>query len=211
MTVYWIGGSPCAGKTTISNIIGQEFDWCIYSIDRYVETYLQRANEKQHPHLSAYREMGLKKFLLQPPQQQLEQVRGMSREQFSFILEDIAQLRDNGETRPILVEGSNILAEQVASQIDSPQQAFWLVPTEEFQLETYPKRGSWVQDVLRHHYEPDEGVLAFERWMERDAHWAKRTAQQAQSLEFPVIMVDGSTSVLDNAERVMQHFGLIDD
>ncbi len=209
--LYWICGSPCAGKTTISNIIGQEFNWHIYSIDRYFETYLKRANPQQHPYLIAYKALGLKQFLLQAPDQQLEQVAGISREQFAFILEDIQALQSENVDKPILVEGSNILAEQVAKHLPSTHHAIWLVPTEDFQLETYPTRGAWVQDVLRHHYEPQAGILAFERWMERDAQWARMTAQQAKQYNIPVIVVDGKIPLLDNAERVMRHFGLIID
>jgi len=205
--IYWMSGSPCAGKTTISEIIGQEFSWQIYQIDRHFETYVKRANEKQHPYLTAYKKIGLKDFLLQDPSEQLSQVIGISKEQFQFIQEDIAEL---SEDAPILVEGSNILASDVTKVVKSSSHCIWLVPTEAFQLETYPKRGWWVQDVLRHHYEPEEAVLAFERWMERDALMAKWTASEAQKYDIPVITVDGTVSLLDNAEIVMRHFGLLD-
>lgn len=211
MTVYWIGGSPCAGKTTISNIIAQEFGWLVYSIDRYFETYLQRADSNKHPHLTAYSQLGLKQFLLQDPQKQLEQIIGMSQEQFEFILDDLAQLKVDNPENIILVEGSNILADSVSSQIASPKQAMWIVPTETFQLETYPKRGSWVQGVLRHHYQAEEGIIAFERWMERDANWAKFTASKARKHNIPVLIVDGSTSLLDNTEMIMRYFDLLDE
>lgn len=207
LDIYWMGGSPCAGKTTISEIIGQEFAWQIYQIDRYVESYLQRVDEKKHPFLTAYKKIGLKDFLLQDPLEQVSQVIGMSHEQFQFIQEDIADLSGDA---PILVEGSNILASDVTKQLKTASRCIWLVPTEEFQLETYPKRGSWVQDVLRHHYEPEESVFAFERWMERDAIMAKKTADEARKYEIPVIVVDGRVSLLDNAEIVMRHFGLLD-
>lgn len=204
--INWISGSPCAGKTTISQIIGQEFGWQVYHVDRNFERYLQRANSEEHPHLIQYKNMGLQRFLLQDPQWQLEQIIGISKEQFKFILEDIADLPDDN---PILVEGANILAEDVIQQIETPSHAMWLVPTETFQLETYPKRGSWVQDVLRHHFNPDEAILAFERWMQRDALMAKWTANEAEMRQIPVILVDGSTTLLDNAEIVMWHFGLL--
>ena len=205
--IYWMAGSPCAGKTTISEIIGQEFGWQIYQLDRHFEGYLDRADEKQNPYLTAYKKMGLKDFLLQDPSEQLSQVIGMSKEQFHFIQEDIAELEGDA---PILVEGSNILASDVAKVVKSSSHCIWLVPTEEFQLEAYPKRGSWVQDVLRHHYEPEEGILAFERWMERDALMAKWTASEARKYEISVITVDGTVALLDNAEIVMRHFGLLE-
>lgn len=206
--IYWIGGSPCAGKTTISEIIGQEFGWQVYHIDRHIESYLKRADEYKHPNLSYYRKIGLRNFLLLDAETQLESVIGMSHEQFAFILEDIAELDDN---RPILVEGANLLATDILNQGASAQHCQWMIPTQTFQLEVYPKRGSWVQDVLRHHFEPDEAIIAFENWMERDAMMATWTANEAHRLNINVITVDGSISLLDNAETVMHHFGLLQD
>jgi hypothetical protein len=203
--VYWLGGSPCAGKTTISHIIAQEFGWQTYHIDREVESYLERADSQKHPHLSAYKEMGLKRFLLQPAKDQLETVLGMSQEQYAFILEDLAKFEE-GQT--ILVEGANLRPQDVASILPSTSHALWLVPTEEFQLEVYPKRGTWVQDVLRN-FEDDSRVDVFEQWMERDAMMATWAEKAASNLGIRVITVDGSASLLDNAETVMKHFGLL--
>jgi hypothetical protein len=204
--VYWLGGSPCAGKTTISHIIAQEFGWQTYHIDREVESYLERADSQKHPHLSAYKEMGLQRFLLQPAQAQLEIVLGMSHEQFTFILEDLSKFP---EDLPILVEGANLRPHDVAPHLPDSSHALWLVPTEEFQLEVYPKRGTWVQDVLRHHFEDDSRVDVFEQWMERDALMARWAEKAATDLGIRVIVVDGSASLLDNAELVMKHFGLL--
>jgi len=205
--IYWMGGSPCAGKTTISEIIEQEFGWQIYHIDRYIERYLQRATPDKQPHLHQYQQLGLNKFLHQPAQEQLQIILGMSHEQLHFILEDLAEIESDS---PILVEGANLLAADVVQHGASAQNSIWMVPTEAFQLETYPKRGSWVQGVLKLYDDPEEAMLAFERWMERDALMARWTANQAKQQGIPLIMVDGSVSLLDNAEIIMRHFGLLD-
>ncbi|MGJ3237672.1 MAG: hypothetical protein ACFE0Q_03100 [Anaerolineae bacterium] len=206
MTIYWLGGSPCAGKTTISEIIAQEFGWQVYHLDRHVERYLQRATPQHQPHLTAYKQMGLQAFLLQASHTQLTQVLSISAEQFPFILEDLSNLSQN---KPILVEGANMRPVDVRQQINQPSQALWMVPTEAFQLDTYPKRGSWVQDVLRRYDTPDEGIRAFERWMQRDALMAQHSAEQARQQGIRVIVVDGKRSLFDNAEIVMRHFGLL--
>jgi hypothetical protein len=205
--LYWLGGSPCAGKTTISHIIAQEFGWQTYHIDREVEHYLERANKQSQPNLAAYREMGLKRFLLLSAKEQLDIVLGMSQEQFAFILEDIAQFP---EDVPVLVEGANLRPQDVAPIMSDNSHALWLVPTEEFQLDVYPRRGTWVQDVLRHNFEDDTKVDVFEQWMERDAMMARWAAKSAESVGIRVIIVDGSVSLLDNAEIVMKHFGLLE-
>lgn len=204
--VYWMGGSPCAGKTTIAWIIAQEYGWQIYPIDRYLETYLKRADSEKHPFLTAYTKIGLQKFLSLEPEDQLERVKRMSAEQFQFILEDIAELALD---TPILVEGSNIRAVDVAQMIPDSSHAIWLVPTEDFQLEMYPRRGTWVQDVLRYHFAEDERTHVFEQWMQRDILMAKWTAEQARHHNIEVFVVDGEKTLLENAELVMKCFKLI--
>lgn len=204
--VYWMGGSPCAGKTTIAQIIAQEYGWQIYHIDRHVESYLERADPEKHPFLSSYKQIGLKKFLPLNPEEQLERVKNMSAEQFQFILDDIAELESD---TPILVEGANLRAEDVARTALDISHAVWLVPTEEFQLEVYPHRGTWVHDVLRFHFAEDERVDVFDRWMQRDSLMAIWTAEQAKLHHIQLIVVDGEKSLLENAELVLNCFKLI--
>lgn len=208
--IYWMGGAPCAGKTTISHIISQEFGWHIYHVDRHIEKYLHRAIENAHPALTAYKKMGLQKFLLQTPQAQLDHVIAMHHEQATFMHADIAELTEDIET-PILVEGATLIPDDIAQKQASPQHSIWLVPTEQFLLHTYPKRGSWVQEVLRRYEKSEKGVQAFENWMMRDAQFARHITQQVQPYAMKLLTVDGTRPLLDNAEIVMRHFGLLDD
>jgi hypothetical protein len=202
---YWMGGAPCAGKTTISQIIGQEFGWRVYSLDRHVEAYLQRATPEQHPTLTEYNSMGLKRFLSLPADEQLARIWRMSAEWFAFLLEDVQSLPAD---RPILVEGSNIRPQDVAATGVAADQVIWLAPREDFLLETYPRRGAWVQGVLGQ-FAQEERVDIFEQWMLRDAAHAEQTLAQAQQLGIRTLVVDGSVTLLENAEIVMRHFGLI--
>lgn len=208
---YWIGGAPCAGKTTISHIIAQEFGWHVYHVDRHIESYLQRATPDAQPHLTAYKKMGLQTFLRQPPTDQLTQLQAMHAEQAPFMHADIAALQADATIQgPILIEGATLIPQDIISRCQSAQHVIWLVPTEKFLLETYPQRGNWVQDVLKRYDNPNTAIRAFENWMQRDAQFSRHTAQQAKAHDIRVLTVDGTTSLLDNAEIVMQHFGLLD-
>lgn len=203
--IYWIGGSPCAGKTTIADIIAQEHGWRIYHIDRYFESYLERANPNKHPTLSSYKKMGLQNFLSMPAETQLDRVKAISQEQFEFILADVHAIEAD---TPILVEGANILADDAANQAVDLNHIIWLVPTEDFLLKTYPRRGTWVQDVLKLNFKADERVNIFDNWMRRDALMAKWTANRARELGIQVITIDGSQTIRENTTMVEQHFGL---
>lgn len=203
--VYWMGGAPCAGKTTIAQIIAQEFGWQVYSLDRHVEDYLRRADPVQHPNLAEYNALGLKRFLSLPADEQLQRIWRMSEEWFGFLLEDVAALET---VAPILVEGANIRPQDVAAAGADLRRAVWLAPTEAFLLETYPRRGAWVQDVLQQ-FPQEERVDVFEQWMLRDASHAEQVLAQASALGIRTIVVDGSAELLKNAEIVMDHFELL--
>ncbi|WP_328475652.1 hypothetical protein OHA21_19885 [Actinoplanes sp. NBC_00393] len=68
-------------------------------------------------------------------------------------------------------------------------QAVWLVPTEDFQRHHYRQR-TWARDLLAAAPDPE---AAFDRWMQRDALFARRVAVQARNLGYPIIIVDGTT------------------
>lgn len=203
--VYWIGGAPCAGKTTLTHIFAQEHGWQTYHLDRHVEDYLKRADAEQHPQLTAYKSFGLKRFLSQPADVQLAQVFAMSAEQFPLLLADVRRMPT---TSKILVEGANMLPRDVFKAAMGYERVVWMVPTEEFLLQTYPRRGNWVQDVLRQYPAEKERVDVFSKWMARDALMAQQAAEQARSLGIPVIVVDGERSIRENAALVEAIFGL---
>ena len=203
--VYWMGGSPCAGKTTIAHILAQEYGWQTYHIDRHVETYLKDATDQAQPTLCAYRRGGLRAFLSDPPQKQLEAVQAISHEQFSFIL---AAVRKMDDSAPILIEGANMLVQDVLSAAVDLAHIIWLVPTEEFLLRAYPRRGTWVQDVLRQNFPEEQRLEIFDHWMLRDSMMAEWTANEARKHDVAVITVDGSQSIRENAALVAHYFGL---
>lgn len=40
--VFWLGGSPCAGKSSISEILANRFDLEVYQVDKALETQVLR-------------------------------------------------------------------------------------------------------------------------------------------------------------------------
>lgn len=203
--LYWMGGAPCAGKTTIAQIIAQEFGWRVLHLDRHVEDYLKRADPDRHPTLTEYNSLGLQRFLSMTAQAQLARIWHMSAEWFGFLLEDALALPTDA---PILVEGSNIRPRDVVATGVDLRRTVWLAPTEDFLLATYPHRGSWVQGVLAQ-FPQDQQIDIFDQWMQRDAAHAAQSLAQARQLGIRTFAVDGSTSLLENAEIVMKHFGLL--
>ncbi|WP_455714085.1 shikimate kinase [Anaerosporobacter sp.] len=43
-SIYWIGGSTCAGKTTISNILAANYGFRVYHCDEYLGKHIENSN-----------------------------------------------------------------------------------------------------------------------------------------------------------------------
>lgn len=47
--IYWIGGSPCAGKTTIARKLAAEYGFTYYKCDDCYDDHMSRSTPDQHP------------------------------------------------------------------------------------------------------------------------------------------------------------------
>ena len=47
--VYWIGGSPCAGKSTVADMLGERYGVHVYHVDDHAEDHSARATATDQP------------------------------------------------------------------------------------------------------------------------------------------------------------------
>ena len=123
------------------------------------------------------------------------------REEFEMVLEDLSAM---SRSTPIIAEGAALLPECVAPLLSRPNQAIWIVPTEEFQLKEYARR-EWVENILSQCRDPQR---AWQNWMDRDAGFAKAVTEDAKARGLHVIEVDGFQSIEEHAKMVAAQFGL---
>lgn len=204
--VYWIGGSPCAGKTTIARRLVNEYDFTYYKCDDCYEDHMSRSKPDQHPTMYrikdlTWNQVWSSQFCSLSVYQQIQEVISLYQEQFELILDDLLKLPKSSN---ILVEGAALLPEKVAPLILKPNQAIWIVPTPEFQVSHYSKRG-WIHDVLNQYDNPE---IAFSNWMNRDIGFAQKISENAEQLGFMTIYVDGSKSIDQNYEYAKNQFKL---
>jgi hypothetical protein len=201
MNVYWIGGSPCSGKSTITDRLAARYGWEVYRCDDYYYQHEKLITPANAPVWSSILGADCDGIWLRPVEQQIREELQIYREQFPFILTDLAQRTDE---RPVILEGAALLPELLAAHNIPASRCLWMVPTERFQREHYARR-DWRHDVLRECSDPEQG---WENWMSRDAGFARAVATDAGRLGYRVIVVDGSASLDDNERIVERHFGL---
>jgi 2-phosphoglycerate kinase len=199
--VFWLGGSPCSGKSSISEIISSRFGLDVYRVDEVFESHAQRFDPLRHPALTKWSKSSWNQRWMQPVESLVQDVIACYREHFTLVLEDILSLP---KRKSLLVEGTALLPAQVASVVSRPSHAIWLTPTADFQMAHYSKR-DWVRGVLAQCNEPE---LAFHNWMERDIRFAQWIDAEANATHLSLLRVDGNRTIEQNAEAVARHFQL---
>ena len=202
--VFWLGGSPCAGKSSISAILASRYDLNVYRVDEAFEVHAQRFDPSLHPTLTKWCASSWNGRWMQPIDSLVRDVIACYREHFTLILEDILSLPNH---EPLLVEGTALLPRQVASVLPERNRAIWVVPTAAFQRAHYSKR-EWVGEILA---QCADAGAAFHNWMERDAAFADWVTAEVNTLGLELLQVDGKDTLEVNAMTIAAHFHLSAD
>lgn len=196
--IYWIGGSPCAGKSAIAQTLAERFGYHYYPCDHQVERHQALATPETHPifhHLNTLRGDAL---WLRPLETQVTEEIQYCDQHFDLILADLLTLPKD---KPILAEGAALLPTCVIPLLTHAHQAIWLVPSEAFQRHHYAQR-PWVHDVLADCTDPAQ---AFENWMQRDARFALWVAEQARLLGGRCLTITGEWTMAETIDRVADY------
>jgi 2-phosphoglycerate kinase len=199
--VFWLGGSPCAGKSSISEILASRFGVDVYHVDEAFNLHAQQFDPIRQPTLTKWLASSCNQRWMQPVDTLVRNAIGCYQEHFTMILEDVLSRPE----RPLLVEGTALLPKEVASLLTHWSHAIWVIPTTDFQRAHYPKR-DWAQGVVAQCTNPE---AAFLNWMERDTRFAKWIEAEASGLHLPVLKVDGNRTIEENAEAVARQLQLV--
>jgi 2-phosphoglycerate kinase len=199
--VYWIGGAPCSGKSSIARLLGEQFGMHVYHGDDPFYDHVDAADPHTQPHLHRLRAFTWEWLFMRPVPEQVADEIAIYREEFALILDDVRGLRG---AEPLLMEGAALMPALIAPLLPSSTHAIFLIPTSAFQRATYAQR-PWRQELLAQCADPQQ---AWENWMERDEQFGEVVAAQARAASLPVLIVDGQRTLQENALAVATHFGL---
>jgi hypothetical protein len=183
--VRWIGGSPCAGKSTITRHLAKAGHLARYHCDDHFERHSGELAGTSAAFARILNRTDEDRLSL-PIAEQVEDEFLAYREEFPLILRDISDF-----SGPVIAEAAALLPELLASISIPRDRAVWIVPTEEFQRWHYRQR-EWAWNMLAATTDP---ARLFDRWMQRDAAYARLVADQARALDYHIIVVDGSRPI----------------
>ncbi|MCA9905360.1 MAG: hypothetical protein KC547_16005, partial [Anaerolineae bacterium] len=118
--IYWLGGSPCSGKSSVAQHLARDYGISLYSCDDALERHMAQATPQVQPTMARLTHMTPDEVWLEPVKAQVLRVKRIFREEFLMILADIASL-----PRPLIVEGAAVMPDLVVSLLIDSAQAIW--------------------------------------------------------------------------------------
>ncbi len=197
---YYIGGSPCAGKSTVTEILSQRYHLYYFKVDDFLDEYTKRGALKGYPICKKTVEMSAEQIWMRDPLLQCREEFEFYEEVFEYVSADLKQINcENG----IITEGAAYVPKLI-KQLGIPDSRYIsITPTKEFQLAHYRTR-KFVPYVLEGFRDKEK---AFSNWMDRDALFAQEVQKQCYENKYVSIINDGSASVDQLVNRVAVHFG----
>ncbi len=201
--IFFIGGSPCSGKSTIARLLAERHGFTSYSCDDAWDRHMALADPARTPVLARLSSLDCDGLWMRPVSQQVAEELAVYREEFAFILNDLRALPTD---QPILAEGCALLPDLLVNHGIPANRSLWIVPTPEFQLQHYAQR-DWIGGIVASCTSPDQ---AWQNWMNRDIGFAHEVATLANAHHRTVITVDGTRPVESIYSQVANHFELPD-
>ncbi len=197
--VLWLGGSPCSGKSSITNILANRYAIKAYHVDDAFQQHSPDFTIECYPMNYKWLHTPWQALWMQSQTTLLEEAIHAYSEHLQFIFADLRKMEGL-----VIAEGTSLLPDYI-KPLTAASRALWMVPTEGFQRKTYPKRDAFVSNILQQCEEPK---LALQNWMDRDVAFAGWVQARTHQLNLRCIQVDGQRSIEENAALVAEHFQL---
>ncbi len=119
--VYFIAGTPCGGKTTVSRALGKKYGIPVYDIDEHFEEH-QKASDAEHQPAMNRNFKDADEFFGRSVEEYKAWLLQNTREQLDFVLLDLIRLSQNGK----IICDCHLRLEQAAIFTDPSRVAFML-------------------------------------------------------------------------------------
>lgn len=199
--IYYLGGSPCSGKSTVAELLAVKYNFLYFKLDERLNEYIEKGKLQDKTYIKRYFSMSPDEIWLRAPAEQNREEMNIYHEIFEYAVSDIKNL---SEDKPVIAEGAGFLPELMKKIGVTENEYICITPTKDFQYEKYSQR-TWIHDILK---DCSDKKLAFENWMERDALFALEVNAKAEELGYHTIIVDGKSSIEGNFMLTEKIFNL---
>ena len=162
MNIYYIGGSPCSGKSTVAEILSQKYGLHYFKVDDFLDNYTERGALAGYSICKKIAGMNAEEIWMRDPLLQCREEFEFYKEVFEYVLADLAQVNCKNS---IITEGAAYVPELIKKLGVSNNRYISITPTKEFQIFHYKKR-EFVPHVLEGCADKEK---AFCNWMQTRA------------------------------------------
>ncbi|HEX4212934.1 MAG TPA: hypothetical protein VIA06_06370 [Candidatus Dormibacteraeota bacterium] len=200
--VRWIGGGSGAGKSTVARRLADTHGLRVYSCDATISEHGRRSDPTRHPLLHSFMAMDMdQRWVTRPPEVMERTFPWFRGEAFEMIVDDLLRLPLDP---PVLVEGFRLLPRLVAPLVGRQPRAVWLLPTPDFRISAFDRRG-FTWEIPGRTGDPPRALANL---LDRDRLFTDQVAEEAAALGLPVVHVDGELGVEALTERTAKLLGL---
>lgn len=200
MNIYYIGGSPCAGKSSVAEILSQKYGLYYFKVDDFLDRYIQAGAQRGYPICKKIVGMNAEQIWMREPWLQCREEFDIYREIFEFVAADLKKIDWKGS---MITEGAAYLPELMKRSGIPGTRYISITPAKEFQIDHYRKR-EFVPLVLKGCSNEE---AAFCNWMERDVLFAQEVRRQCDKENYVSVINDGSMDLDELVNLVAAHFG----
>ena len=198
---YYIGGSPCSGKSTVAEAIAKKYNLYYFKVDDFLDEYTEMGAARGKPICSKLKHMTSEQIWMRDPRIQKEEELLFYNEVFEFAMEDISKISSQSG---IITEGAAFLPHLMKSYNVDKKHYINITPKPEFQIYHFRKR-PFVSDVLKNCKDEEK---AFINWMERDILFAKEVRKQSEEMGYWTFINEGMLSIEELIKKVCVQFDL---
>lgn len=200
--IYIIGGSPCAGKSTVAEILSKKYDLYYFKVDDFLDRFTELGAAKGGSICQKQMEWSFEQIWMRDPQLQCVEEFQFYQEIFEHVWADLQQYSGK---KGVITEGAAYVPRLVKEMGVPHNRYISITPTEEFQVYHFQKR-EFVPFILK---DCSDKEKAFANWMGRDVLFAKEVQRQCAEENYVSIVNDGSVPVDEMVSMVEKHFGLL--
>ncbi len=199
--IYYIGGSPCSGKSSIAEMLVQKYSFQYFKQDDFLDEYMKKGASEEHDLFKKVLLMSMEEMWMRDPSEQCHEEISLYEIMLAYSMNNISAF---SQDKPIIAEGAGFLPHLVKSMNVDKSHYICIVPTKEFQVSAYSKR-EWIVHYLSDCSDKDR---AFANWMDRDALLAEKVLKDAKNLDYQHLIVDGTSGIDENFAFVEKVFRL---
>ncbi|MDL2206517.1 hypothetical protein LJC33_06360 [Eubacteriales bacterium OttesenSCG-928-N13] len=202
MSVYYLGGGTCCGKSTVTELLCKKYGLRLFKQDDYLFDYLEQLAKAGHDIAVKQSDQSMEEtWLGSDAIKMCDEEMQLYAAMLPLSQTAIATLPGQGD---ILAEGVGFLPNLMHDAGVDKRHYACMIPTPVFRLDEYAKR-PWISHFLKDVSDKD---AAFKNWMERDARLSDAAFAQAQSFGYSTYVVDGSVPIEHTVCFLEKVFGL---